>query len=309
MTTASPARRDGLFGVLLPPAGFGSAGGEPGDPGLFGPGSTVWRIGRERALLAAGPSALLLQVAHPLVAAGVVEHSGFEEDPFERLWATLDAVLTVSFGDSRQARAAAARVWRRHLPVRGGLASPIGEYARGTSYSASDPDLALWVHATLVWTAFAAYTRFVGPLDADDRRRYYEEMKTFAVLFGVPPRLIPPDYAAFGEYFRDMERGRLLAVGGEARRLAAHILNPPLPRALVPAAALMRILTAGLLPPRFRREFGLTWQRRHSTAFELVSRSSRAALPFVPAILRYWPHYGNARRRLGVEYKSRLNYG
>ena len=75
------------LGLDLPPL----EPGERWDPGLFGPDSTVWRIGRERILLAGGPAALLLQIAHPLVAAGVTNHSGFSEDPFLRLRATLDA--------------------------------------------------------------------------------------------------------------------------------------------------------------------------------------------------------------------------
>src|SRR6059058_4391825 len=95
--------------------------GEPGDPGLFGPGSMVWRIGRERALLLGGPAALLLQLAHPLVAAGVAAHSDFRRDPFARLRATLDSVLTISYGDRSQAEAAAEAVAATHRRVRGRL--------------------------------------------------------------------------------------------------------------------------------------------------------------------------------------------
>ena len=92
------------LGLDLPPL----EPGERWDPGLFGPDSTVWRIGRERILLAGGPAALLLQIAHPLVAAGVTNHSGFSEDPFLRLRATLDATLRITFGDREQARRAAS---------------------------------------------------------------------------------------------------------------------------------------------------------------------------------------------------------
>ncbi|MDP9398691.1 MAG: oxygenase MpaB family protein, partial [Actinomycetota bacterium] len=79
------------FRSLFPPA---PAPGVPGDPGLFGPASTAWSVLRERVVLLGGPAALLLQVAHPLVAAGVAEHSDFRADPLHRLRATLDATLT-----------------------------------------------------------------------------------------------------------------------------------------------------------------------------------------------------------------------
>src|SRR5438034_10910524 len=98
------------IGLDLPPL----ERGRPRDPGLFGPGSEVWTVGRERILLLGGPAALLLQLAHPLVAAGVADHSGFMADPFERLRATLDATLRVSFGDREQVQEAAARVAATH---------------------------------------------------------------------------------------------------------------------------------------------------------------------------------------------------
>jgi uncharacterized protein (DUF2236 family) len=50
--------------------------------GLYGPASEAWRLNREATiLLGAGPRALLLQLAHPLVAEGVDQHSAFRENP------------------------------------------------------------------------------------------------------------------------------------------------------------------------------------------------------------------------------------
>src|SRR5438093_12192393 len=107
---ARPSKEDGLTVQRLAPRdllGLRLEPGQAGDPGLFGPGSVVWRVGRERVLLAGGPAALLLQLAHPLVAEGVAAHSGFEREPLQRLMATLDATLTITFGDRAQAEAAA----------------------------------------------------------------------------------------------------------------------------------------------------------------------------------------------------------
>ena len=56
-------------------------------------------------LLGAGPRALLLQLAHPLVAAGVAEHSDFRADPWRRLDGTLRSYLRIVYGSTPASRA------------------------------------------------------------------------------------------------------------------------------------------------------------------------------------------------------------
>jgi uncharacterized protein (DUF2236 family) len=284
-----------LVGLDLPPVEEGRAG----DPGLFGPGSEVWHIGRERVLLLGGPAALLLQLAHPLVAAGVAEHSGFRTDPFERLRATLDATLRISFGDNEQVEDAAARVAATHRRVRGTLPAAVGPFVAGTPYRASDPDLAMWVHATLVSVALEVHQRFVGALSLSRCSRYYREVKRFARLFGVTDAVLPSTYRGFLEYVRAMERSELLTVGEGARRLADRVLDPPLPAALRltrPAAA---AVTAALLPERLRREFGLGWGIAERVLAEAIRTGVRATIGAWPPGLRYWEHYRSACLRVG----------
>src|SRR5262245_35463255 len=153
------------------------AAGRPIDPtrSLFGPQSLSWRVNRETALLLGGGRALLLQVAHPLVAAGVAAHSQFERAPLQRLWRTLDLTLTMVFGNAADAVAAVRQVERVHAHVRGRLAEAVGPFRRGTRYDANDPALLLWVHATLVDSALVAYERFVGPLSRTERSAFYDE--------------------------------------------------------------------------------------------------------------------------------------
>jgi len=103
----------------------------------FGPGSVTWRINRETALLAGGGRALLLQVAHPLVAAGVAQHSDFETNPWRRLVRTLDVGTKIVFGDPQTSAAAARALRRRHETVR-------GVSDEGVPYEANDPALLLW---------------------------------------------------------------------------------------------------------------------------------------------------------------------
>lgn len=270
--------------------------GLPGDPGLFGPGTAAWRTGRERALLLAGPAALLLQVAHPLVAAGVSAHSDFTHDPLRRLRGTLESVLTVTFGDREQAHEAARAVGRRHGPVRGELAETTGTFPTGTRYSAHDQALAQWVWATLVWSALRVTRAAVRPVPAPEQDEYVRDMVRFGHLFGVPADA--PDDAAGLEAYVQHQLDHALAVGPTARALADRILRPDpplLPRALRPVPTL---LAAAVLPDGVRAAYGLPWRRRERAAWAALRHTLRVVVPLLPATVREWPHARVARARV-----------
>lgn len=262
--------------------------GRPGDPGLFGPGSMAWRINAEGVLVLGGGRALLMQIAHPLVAAGVARHSGFPAAAFSRLWRTVEAMLAMSFGDLQQAREATARVTAVHRRVR-------GRAPGGRPYSATDPSLLLWVHATLVDSALLVYERFLAPLTDDERGRYLEESKRQAVLLGVPEEDLPRTLGDFRAYVAHTVAG--LDVTDEARALARDIVAPPVPLPLRPAAELFRLVTVGLLPERLRDQYGYRWLWGHELALRATSLALRAFLPLVPSLLRRWPHARAAERR------------
>src|SRR4051812_12135631 len=192
------------------------------DTGLFGPGSLTWRVNREGALLLGGGRALLLQVAHPLVAAGVAQHSNYREEPFARLYRTLDTVTTIVFGSTPEAQAAAARLHRVHTRVKG-VADD------GTPYVATDPELLMWVFATLVDTSLLVYENYIAPLSLDTKERYYEEQKLLGEQYGVPRDRQPATYADFQEYFDGMVHGRALQVTASLRDVAAATMRPKLP--------------------------------------------------------------------------------
>jgi uncharacterized protein (DUF2236 family) len=261
--------------------------GRRGDPGLFGPGSAAWKINRESVLLFGGGRALLMQVAHPLVAAGVAEHSDFDRDPFDRLWRTVDAALTVIFGDTDSWRAAVRRVGSIHEGVRGSRA--------GEPYSALDPDLLLWVHATLVDSSLEAYATFLRPVPVRVRERYYLEMRAMGTAFGIPAELHPPTYADFRRYVEWTVEG--LSIGEESRRVARQVLSPPAPAALLPLGLLGGLASVGLLPTRIRDGLGLRWNRGTRVAFGSLAAATRACVPLLPERVRVWPHALEAERR------------
>lgn len=268
------------------------------DEGCYGPASVTWRLSRERVMLLGGPRALILQIAHPLVAAGVADFSSFRSDPLLRLRRTLDSTLGLVFGTREEAERAAARINGAHGQVHGTLPEAAGRYPAGTPYDATDPGLLLWVHATLVDTTFAVYTRFVGPLSREDLARAYEESKTAARRLGVPDEIIPPDVASFRCYVDDMLASDRLAAAPFQRAIARDVLYPPLRfiprRTHWPTVA----VTAVLLPPRIRELFGieLTAARRATAGW--LQRIVRGILPVVPAVLREMPQAREADRRL-----------
>lgn len=256
----------------------------PPDQGLFAADSWLRRVSAESVLLFGGGRALLLEIAHPLVAAGVAEHSDFRRDPFGRLQRTLDAMSRLTFGDRGSALAAARLVERSHTRVRGTLAQDVGCFAAGTPYDGRDPELVRWVWATLVDTGLQVYELFVAPLDDAAREAYYRDHRAIARLLGVPPGQVPETWPGFRSYFDGLVASDALAVGGQAREIADAVLHPP---AGLPVGS-VRLITAALLPPRLREAFELPWDAGRAQRFDaLVAsvRRLRAGEPPTPANL------------------------
>jgi uncharacterized protein (DUF2236 family) len=262
--------------------------------GYFGPDSVIRRLGNSplTPFLGGGP-AVLLQVAHPLVAVGVTEHSDYRHDLWRRLLRTLQALYLMTFGTKAEAEQQGEAVRAIHAHVHGTTRTQLGPFAPGTRYSASDPELMLWVHATLVESSLAVYSRFVQALPPRDEERYYQEMAVVAQLFGVPVSVLPRSLVDFRDYFAAQVASETLTVTQPARDVAAIILDARLPapmRMFVPAH---RLSTTGLLPPRLRREYGLRWTRLHELALPLAARSLRlTATPVLFAASRLAPAHG-----------------
>jgi uncharacterized protein (DUF2236 family) len=267
---------------------FGHARFDPAQ-GLFGPKSITWKVNREAATLLGGGAAILMQIAHPLVAAGVADHSNFRGRPLDRLRRTLELTLAIVFSDAASALAAVRQIERVHARVRGVLREQVGPFAAGTKYSANQPELLFWVHATLVDTGLRVYERLVGRLGAAEKRRYYEESKTTARLFGIPESLIPATWADFGGYMHQMLSGPQLAVGAAAREVAASILRPPFPIGVRHAFQTSNFFTVAFLPAVLRRRFELSWSGRQESAMRAIAAGLRSTLPYWPALTRFYP--------------------
>lgn len=256
------------------------------DPGLYGPDSEAWRLSREAMLLlGAGPRALLLQLAHPSVAAGVADHSNFRTDPWRRLAGTLRSYLTIVYGTTATARAEIRRLNTLHREI------------TGPGYAARDPELALWVHATLIDSTLAVADAWLEPISPARRATYYEETRPIGRAFGVPDRLLPAGIEAFEAYVTGMlGPGGPVRVSAVARELAGVVLRPPLrplaPRlAFLPTEAYAWTLwpSVGLLPPSVREDYGLPWGLRERLVSAWLVAGWRAWRPLLPGSFRQMP--------------------
>jgi len=244
--------------------------------------------------------AILLQFAHPLVARGVADHSSFQATPSERwsrLWRTVNAMLALSFGPEAAGRGAVQRINAIHDRVHGRLSEAAGVFAAGTPYSAHDPDLLRWVHATLVDSFLLTYELYVDRLAGPERDRYCQEASEIEPLLGIPRNFLPRDMLALRAYLDRMLASGEIAVTDTARALARELLAPPLPRLAAPLVRVMRQPAIGLLPPPVRTAYGFAWGPRDEVALHRSAAVIRRLLPLVPPVARYWRAARRAERQ------------
>lgn len=251
-------------------------------PGLFAEDSITRRVNRENILLLGGGRALLMQLAHPQVAAGVEEHSDFRAHPIRRLRRTIRMTMAIVFGDRQTALAAARRVNQVHAKV------------QGRDYRALDPDLLLWVYVTLADTALVTYETFVQPLLPDEHQTFHEEFKLLGELLGIPRDRFPSTVGDFDEYLEEMVSSGPVRVGERARELAAQVMQPRVRLLSGPVMLPLNVITTGLLMPALREQYGLPWGRGQQRAYKLAVAVLPRVIALTPPLLRVWPLPGRS---------------
>lgn len=264
------------------------------------PSETTKRIAGDARLVAGAGYALLLQVAHPVVGAGVAEHSNFQQDPYGRLLRTLDYVNVSVFGGDAAAAEMGRRTREMHKRIKGVLPD-------GTRYHALEPGAFAWVHATLAHSMLRCHQRFGRPPSAWERDVFYADWRVIGEHIGVRPRDLPETYREFADYVRTMEREILVPT--ESVRTVLRTLSspkaPPVPHlgegtwriARWPAARATGVLTRGLLGSAVRRRLGLPWSQADRLQFEALAAAQRASSPLLPRAAReFGPTYLHHRR-------------
>ena len=253
------------------------------------PGSVTWRYAGDARLLSTGAFAILLQVAHPTVGAGVSEHSNFRADPWGRLMRTLDYSYAMTYAGPELASETGRRIRAMHKQIKG--VRPDGE-----RYHGLEPEAYAWVHATLAHSIVRGHKLLGKPMSAAEIECFYAEWRRSGQLIGVRERDLPDGWAAFREYFEWMVAERLERTAAvdevlESLEDPARPTLPFLPQAAwrlarIPATHQIGLVTAGLLGPALRDRFGIAWSGSRERELQLLAAASRAVTPLLPATLR-----------------------
>jgi uncharacterized protein (DUF2236 family) len=249
------------------------------------------RLNSERVVLLGWTRAILMQLAHPLVAAGVA-HSTFRGTVYQaavRLHHTVSAMLSLTFGDEMEREAALSRIRAIHRTVNGRLSEAVGPFAAGTPYSAEDPALLLWVHATLLDSIADVYQRVVEPLTIGELDAFCIESAPTLIALGGARATAPYSWDALTTYMRQMETSGVFAMTEATRRLALSVLAPRAAGVKVPFTDLNKLLTIGLLTPQMRAVYGFSWDERRERRFARAMRVIRATRGLSPNVIARWP--------------------
>jgi uncharacterized protein (DUF2236 family) len=234
-----------------------------GDPGLFGPGSVTWPVLGDPASFVGGIRAMLLQAAHPEVAAGVSQHSRYRQDPLGRLSRTSAYVSATAYGALPEVHAAVRMVNARHRRV-------AGRSHRDRPYAAAAPELAAWVHNTLVDSFVTAQQRYGGfRLSTADADRFVEEQTAVGRLLGADP--LPATAASLAAWIGDHPQ---LAPSPGQREAIAFLRRPPLPPAIRVAYGFLFRAAVATVPPRIRQTIGV----RRAPGAVVLGRAATGAL-------------------------------
>ncbi|MEU3308811.1 oxygenase MpaB family protein [Nocardiopsis sp. NPDC006832] len=248
--------------------------------------SMLRRVQAESGLLAGAGYAILLQIAHPSVAQGVSDHSDFTSRPLDRLRGTLFYLYGTALGTDEERARVQAIVRAMHRKV------------RGPGYDALDPDLLLWVGATLYRSGERLHELVIGEFAPGEREAFLREAAVYATALGLPEEAWPSTPEEFEAYW---ERSLAdLDVGPVARELANGVFRPR-NRLLWPLTSAQRFLTGGLLPEGLRRDFGIPWSAARQRRYDRLIRVTRTVYPRIPRPVRTLPSklYLRSMRRHG----------
>jgi uncharacterized protein (DUF2236 family) len=263
--------------------------------GFFSPQTPFWNVNRELLLGLAGMRALLMELAHPLIASGVSNHSQFERHPFRRLYRTMQMMARLTFASRPTASRAIRHIHRCHRSVRGNLKQTTGCHPSGTAYRGNDPLLKLWVMATLIDSSLCLYELFVRPLSPSEKHSYYRDSRRLGQLLGIPEGVIPSDFAAFSNYVCEMLEGGTLTVGPDAKKVVEALFTQ---RVFGKIVRLSSFVSVGMLPEGLRRAYELPWDVNKQQKLLNLAALSRALRPRLPDLICISPYAWFAERRL-----------
>jgi uncharacterized protein (DUF2236 family) len=153
------------------------------------------------------------------------------------------------------------------------------------------------VHATLVDSMPRIYDLFVAPLSRSDREDFYRDSRRMAALLGIAAQVTPATSTDFAYYMDAMLESDALTVGADARQLVEALFAP---RVLGPLGRWASFVGIGLLPARWREEYGFTWDEKRERRLQKLAILSRRIRPFLPDMLCVQPRARAVEKQQGV---------
>ncbi len=273
------------------------------------PDSIVWRRASDIRLFMSSGYALLMQVSHPTVGAGVRDHSVYAKDPGGRLIRTLDYVNALIYGGEAESARMGRQLRELHKRIQ-------GTTPEGKRYHSLEPGAFAWVHATLLQGTVDAHARFGRPMDPDQLARFYVGYKRLGRLVGVRDKDLPDTWEGFCVYFDEMVETRL--ENNDAVQDLLYNMRRPIPPlpwipdagwrvARRPMTHILNLGATGMLPPVLRERFGLTWTTAQENELRVLSAALRAATPLMPEPLRVsGPQYLKLRRAMNERFSRAI---
>ena len=176
-----------------------------------------------------------------------------------------------------------------HRRVNGVLPESTGSYPAGTRYSAEDPALVLWVHATLIESVLLIYEQLVAPLTAAERDDYCAEAFPIAVALAAREEEVPRTWNDVRCYLERMYASNTIAVGAQGRELAEAVLSPSGGWLVAPATWINRMITVSLLPSQVREKYGMRWTPRQDRIVARLVAFLRTTRRVLPDAIALWP--------------------
>lgn len=268
--------------------------------------AVMWRNSGDLRTALVSVRALLMQVAHPMVGAGVGEHSVYKTDPWGRLYRSLNSLMTQIYGSER-AVAEGQRLQELHRGIK-------GVDAQGRRYAALHPEAFYWVHATVLEGALVFQEKFDRRLSDAETGQMYDEWRRVGLMLGLRESDLPADITGF------WARHQQIAAKLENNPVVQDVLHngPKKPRWLPlpqrgfdalnrPAMKLQRDITTWTLPEDLREKFGLApLTRGEQRRLERLAALSRLLGRFLPDLLRFPLPIYIARRRAMARPTRRL---
>lgn len=257
-------------------------------PRTVGPGSLLWRYAGDRRIAFTGLSTGILQLMHPAIGAGVVDHSEFFEDPWARILRSLPQILGVIYAPDPQG--VALRVRALHRRIR-------GSDHHGHAYEALDPPTFWWAHATFQRSTEMVVDRFDRHrLSEAEREELYLDGVEWYRRYGVSTDPVPASRAAFGaEWDRHIEEVlEMTPAAAKAVEMALQGSRDQVPflpdwtRPLQPVLVgpALRLSAIGGLPEEIRRRFGIAWSASDEARYRALQLLVRRVWPHLPAGVR-----------------------